>query len=210
MTINLKAVLGFVLVAACTMVAMERAAPACSFMPPTALELDPQSSDTTPPSAPVAKVESIRRGKGPEMDGCSQSASSCDDLGAIDIALTATDDQVALDKMGFQVEVTAGNPPAGLMLPDGPVLLQGGHLYLRWNDGATDDQEGISFTLAIRAVDLAGNTSSPTTLAITNGGSGCSLVGRPLASSWIMTVVLLLLAAGCLRRAGLLAPGPRW
>ena len=183
--------------------AIERAALACSYGTPQPLVLDPQAqaSDTTPPSVPVAKVESVRRGQGPTTNAdCSQSASSCDDIGSIDIALSATDDQAATDKMGYQVEVVAGHLPDGLALPTGPVLLMGGHLYLRWIDGATDDQEAVSFTLAIRAVDLAGNTSPPANVEVSDGGSGCSLVGRRLGSSWAAMVVLALVAARCLRR----------
>ena len=186
------------------MVSIERASLACSFGSPQPLVLDPQAkaSDTTPPSVPVAKVDSVRRGRGPTTNSdCSQSASSCDDIGSIDIAVTATDDQTPTDRMGYQVEVVAGRLPDGLALPTGPVLQMGGHLYLHWIDGATDGQEPISFTLTIRAVDLAGNTSPPADVEVADiGGSGCSLVGRRLGSSWAATVILLLMAARCLRR----------
>jgi hypothetical protein len=166
------------------------------------LVVDPQSTDTIAPAAPTVTVAAIRRGKGPE--GCS--ATDCDDLGSIDIALTAEDDQVSAGKVGFQVELSDGNPPSDLRLPSGPVLASGGHLYLHWNDGASDDQESISFTVSIRAVDLAGNTSPPTTVRVSDGGSGgCSLGGRRLGSSWATTIVLLWVAAVCLRRAALLA-----
>ena len=193
----------FVLSTVFAVVAIGRASLACSYGTPPALVLDPQAqtSDTTPPSLPVAKVDSVRRGKGPTTyANCSQSASSCDDIGSISIALTATDDQATADKMGYQVEVVAGHLPDGLALPSGPVLLTGGHLYLHWIDGATDDQEAVSFTLAIRAVDLAGNTSPPANVDVSDGGSGCSLVGRRLGSSWAATVVLLLLAVRCMRQ----------
>ena len=193
----------FVLSTVFAVVVIEQASLACSYGTPPALVLDPQAqvSDTTPPSVPVAKVDSVHRGQGPTTNAnCSQSASSCDDIGSIDIALSATDDQSATDKMGYQVELVNGHLPDGLALPTGPVLLMEGRLYLHWIDGATDDQEAISFTLAIRAMDLAGNTSPPTNLEVSDGGSGCSLVGRRLRSSWATTVILLLMAARCLRR----------
>lgn len=196
---SLQSGLVLAFVAVVTLVAAEEAAQACKLAVPRPLVLDPQSSDTTPPSAPTATVGSIRRGKGPETNGCSQSASSCDDLGSIDIALTATDDQATLDTMGFQVEVTEGNPPQTMTLPTGPVLATAGHLYLAWVDGATDEQESIAFAVAIRAVDLAGNLSPPTTVKVTSESSGCSVAGG-LRSSWATTVALLLLVTFCLRR----------
>jgi hypothetical protein len=199
-----RATLVFVLSTVFAVVTIEQASLACSYGSPPALVLDPQAqaSDTTPPSVPVANVESIRRGQGPTTyANCSQSVSSCDDFGSIGIALTATDDQAPTDKMGYRVEVVAGQLPDGLALPTGPVLLTGGHLYLHWIDGATDDQEAVSFTLAIRAVDLAGNTGPPANVEVSDGGSGCSLVGRRIGSSWAATVVLLLMAARFLRRS---------
>ena len=200
---NLYAIPVFVLGTAFAVVAIERASQACSYGTPQPLVLDPQAqaSDTTPPSVPVAKVDSIRRGRGPTTNAdCSQSESSCDDTGSIDIALTSTDEQTATDKMGYQVQVVAGHLPDGLALPTGPVLLMGGHLYLHWIDGATDDQEAVSFTLAIRAVDLAGNTSPPANVEVSDGGSGCSRVGRRLGSSRAEMVALALMAARCLHR----------
>ncbi len=197
------AILVFVLSTVFAVVAIEQVSLACSYGTPQALVLDPQAqaSDTTPPSVPVAKVDSVRRGQGPTTNAdCSQSASSCDDLGSIGIALTATDDQTAPEEIGYQVEVVAGHLPDGLELPTGPVLLMEGHLYLHWIDGATDDQEAVSFTLAIHAVDLAGNTSTPANVEVSDGGSGCSLVGRRLGSSWAATVILLLMAARLLGR----------
>lgn len=197
MKVLLRTMLGLMLAAASALVATEPSATACSIASPRPLVLDPQSTDTTPPGVPTATVTSIRRGKGPE--GCS--SSSCDDLGRIDIALTAEDDQVAADKLGFQVEVSDGNPPSGLRVPSGPVLASGGHLYLHWVDGNSDEQESISFTVSIRAVDLAGNTSPPATVNVSDGGSGgCRLGGRRLGSSWATTVVLLVVAVSCLRR----------
>jgi hypothetical protein len=197
---NLSWGLALTFVAAGTLIAAEKAAQACKLAVPRPLVLDPQSSDTTPPSAPTATVGSIRRGKGPETNGCSQSTSSCDDLGSIYIALTATDDEATPDQMGFQLELTDGALPSGLTLPSSPVLATAGHLYLAWGDGATDEQEAIAFTLAIRAVDLAGNISPPTTVKVASEGSGCSLAGG-LRSSWATTVVLFLLVAFCLRPA---------
>jgi hypothetical protein len=209
---SLQSGLVLAFVAAVTLVAAEEATQACKLAVPRPLVLDPQSSDTTPPSAPTATVGSIRRGKGPETNGCNQSASSCDDLGSIDIAVTAADDEATPDRLGFQLELADGALPSGLTLPSGPVLATAGHLYLAWVDGATDEQEAIAFTVTIRAVDLAGNISPPTTVKVASESSGCSVAGG-LRSSWVTTVVLLLLVTFCLRRAlrgrAVLSPAPQ-
>jgi hypothetical protein len=176
-----------------------RAAQACSLAVPTPHTLDPaaQATDTTPPEGPTAAVTSIRRGKGADTDfaSCSQSASSCDDLGWIALQLGAQDDQTPADKLGYQIELIAGQPPSGLNLPTGAVRAMGGMVYLNWNDGASDDQESISFSLAVRAVDLAGNTRPATTVNVSDGGS---VLPGPL-SAWPITTLSLLLLARLLR-----------
>jgi len=64
----------------------------------------------------------------------------------------------------------AGTLPYGLVLPSyvrlplpvaGDVSPEVVPLELAWTDRATSDQEGIDFTLAVTAVDLAGNESAP-------------------------------------------------
>jgi hypothetical protein len=184
---------------------MARPAEACSLRSNQPLVLDPQAqaSDSAPPSVPTAAVESITSGKGPVRDssGCGESASSCDDLGRISLTVSATDDQTAAASLGFQVELVAGNLPAGLTLPTGAVLLLGQYLFLHWIDGASDDQEAISFSLAIRAVDLAGNVGPPVTVQVSDPGSGgCSVAARRVGWSWPASVLAVLLAARLLRR----------
>jgi hypothetical protein len=178
-------------------------AEACSFASNQPLVIDPQAqaSDSTPPSPPSVGVESITRGKGPQPAGCGQSVSSCDDIGWIVLTVDATDDQTASAGLGYQVELVAGDLPAGLALPNGPVLPREGRLLLVWTDGASDDQEAISFTLALRAVDLAGNVGQPTTVQINDPGSGgCSIAARRPGSSWPASTLVVLLAARLLRR----------
>jgi hypothetical protein len=178
---------------------------ACKAAPFPAHVIDPQAaaSDTTAPGAPAISVARIVRGKGPDTDysSCSQSATSCDDMGSIDLRISAQDDQTPTDQLGYQFEVVAGTPPSGLTLPTGPTRLLGSDIYLDWPDGNTDDQESISFSLAIRTVDLAGNLGPATTVQVQHGGSGsgCHLASRPPFSPWPLTTIAILLLGRLLR-----------
>lgn len=172
---------------------------ACSLAPQPPHTLDPQAqaTDTVAPAAPELSLGDIRRGKDPDTDysSCSQSATSCDDLGSIALQVSARDDQTTADHMGYTFEVTAGQPPSNLYLPSGAVRTRAGNVYLYWNDGATDDEETIDFTLAVHAVDLAGNTGPAATLRVQHPGSGggCAVLPcRPL-SSWPIPLLLFLL-----------------
>jgi hypothetical protein len=186
---------------------------ACKQVAPTPHTLDPaaQATDSTAPGIPTVTVTFVRRGKGPETNysSCSQSASSCDDLGSIALQLSAQDDQTPTDKLGYQIELAAGQLPSGMTLPPTPVRTMGGTIPLSWNDGASDDQESISFSLEVRAVDLAGNFGPATTVEVHDGGSGgCSVGPRPL-SAWSTTTLAIWLFARLLRgrrRAGRKAP----
>jgi hypothetical protein len=192
-----------------------RVALACSFPGDSPLVIEPQAqaTDPTPPSSPTASLASLRRGKGPDRNlaGCSQSISSCDDLGTIGIALHATDDQTPSADLGYQVQLAAGRLPDDLTLPAGPVTLQGGYLYLRWIDGATDDQEAISFTLAIAAVDKAGNVGPSVSLQVSDPGSGggCSFLCRRVSTSWLALVIVVLAGRRVGRRLAGRSVGPR-
>lgn len=180
-----------------------RSAHACSLMAnqPHALDAQAQVSDSAPPGVPTVSVESIRRGKGPESSGCSQSASSCDDVGSIDLLVSATDDQTSADSIGYRIELASGTLPSGLTLPSGAVRAIGGRLFLIWLDGNTDQQEALSFSLSIRAVDLAGNVGQPATIQISDpgSGSGCTVAARGLSIGW-PTAVAILVGAFLLRR----------
>jgi hypothetical protein len=169
--------------------------------PPHALDPTAQASDTTAPGMPSVAVYNIRRGKGPETNysSCSQSASSCDDLGSISLQVSAQDDQTAVDKMGYQVALATGQLPSGMTLPTGAVRTLGGMLFFGWIDGAKDDQESISFSLTISAVDLAGNIGPATTVEIHDGGSGGCTIGPSPLSAWPCTTLLILLLSRWLR-----------
>jgi hypothetical protein len=173
------------------------AASACSFAanPAHTLDANAQATDTTAPAAPTLTVVRIVRGKGPQSESlCSSSASSCDDLGQIELQMAATDDQTPATSMGFRIELSGGALPSGLTLPDYSV--RGSRLLLVWIDGASDDQEAFSFVLAISAVDLAGNVGPATTIQVSDPGSdsGCSIGARsPLRTPWPTTIATLLI-----------------
>jgi hypothetical protein len=179
---------------------------ACSFASQPDHVLDPlaRASDSTAPTAPTVTVVKIQRGKAPDTDfaSCSQSATSCDDLGSVDLQIAASDDQAPTDSLGYQLVLTSGQLPSGMTLPTGTVRAMAGHIYLHWTDDATEDQEAVAFSLTLRAVDLAGNAGPSTTMDIRDAGSGDAGCGvglrRPL-SAWPVTTIAILLLARALR-----------
>ena len=192
-------------IAAIALPTLAAPARACTFPGNQPYYVDPQAkaTDTTPPSAAIVTVQSTKRGKGPERQGCGQSVSSCDDLGTILLRVSATDDQTEPTSLGYRVELTSGNLPAGLSLPTTAVspALSGG-LMLVWIDGASDDQEALSFVLSIRAVDLAGNEGPPTSVEVHDpGAGGCTMNGHNPADS-PLALMAVLLAIVVLRRRG--------
>ncbi len=179
-------------------------ADACSMASPEVHQIDPaeQAVDTTPPSALGETTASVRRGRGPETSGCSETTTSCDDIGTVAIHLGAvSDDRTDEAEMGFRVELIDGALPSGLVLPSGDVRASpDGSLTLGWSDGASDDQEAFDFTLRVSAVDRAGNVGPGSDVRVRHGGGssdGCEIAaGSRVDLSW----VLLLLALGALWR----------
>jgi hypothetical protein len=130
------------------------------------LDAAEQQIDRQPPApaqVPADVVRVLRRG--------TRSDSSCANIGLIQIAFTgAKDDRTPRERIGYLITHVAGTLPYGLSLPSdarlatpvagdvsGEVFL----LALAWADPATGDQEALDFTLALTAVDLAGNESAP-------------------------------------------------
>jgi hypothetical protein len=77
------------------------AASACSFSanPTHTLDANAQATDATAPAAPTLTVVQVVRGKGPQSESlCARSASSCDDLGQIELQMAAT----GLDRRRFR------------------------------------------------------------------------------------------------------------
>jgi hypothetical protein len=181
---------------------------ACSFAAPPVHVVDPamQATDQTAPTLSPIPAPTIARGFAP--GGCSGSASSCDDLGIIQIQTKAMDDMTPTEKIGFRITLAAGTLPAGFTLPADALDLDPGYpiVALIWIDGATNDQDAIDFTLSIVAIDLAGNESAPQTVVVhddggSGGGGGCRLSsGRGSTPAAICVAFLALLLVARRRR----------
>jgi hypothetical protein len=193
------------LLAALTALVPARDAAACDVAAPSPLVVDAaeKAVDHTPPSAPTGVTTSVRRGRGPQKQGCgATSATSCDDVGTITLAPTATDDRTPAAKLGYRVRLVAGALPAGASLPAGAVVPFQGLLPITWIDGAEDDQEVIDFTVTLTAVDLAGNegpASAPVHVTDPGGSAGCRVRGAGDAASAALLAGLIL-AARAIRR----------
>lgn len=190
-------------------IAWPHRAQACSFEVSRKLELDPaeQAVDRTAPGDVVPGAVSIKRGVGPRSEGCDgQMATSCDDLGQLVIGLTApTDDRTPGTKLGYRVRLVGGALPPGLTLPTEPVTAveRSGGLVFVWIDGATDEQEEISFDITVTAVDLAGNESGKAVgVHVGDPGaeaSGCQVGRRSAAPTFVLALVAARLVS---RRSG--------
>ncbi len=153
------------------------------------LDADEQAADSTEPSAPqLGELEIVRR---PEPGGCSNMSTSCDGSGAIGIGVQAQDDRTGVNEMGYTIRLVDGSLPEGMSLPNEPVRPYNGDLL--WLNFSDRDQS-IGFTVAVRAVDLAGNEGPAMEVDVYDdvGGGGCSSGGRDRAS-WLLLVGATLL-----------------
>lgn len=177
---------------------------ACSFALPDAFSSTPDPNDTTPPSALALGSVDIYRGVGPERTLGGWSSTSCDDLGWISIALSASDDTTAEADLGLRVTLAGGTLPEGLGDPSGDLHLTlagelPGGLTLVWIDEATDEQEPFDFDLELSALDAAGNASEPIVLNLQDPGSAGRCSHAPRGAGW---AALGLVLAGLGRRRG--------
>lgn len=169
---------------------MPRRAEACSYGPLAPHQTDAAEAavDTTPPSAIAKPSFTVKRGHGPDGSCGSESSDSCADTGSISVHFEpATDDRTDATSMGYEVEVVDGVAPTDPTWPSSAVrAFDGNTLYFHWSDGDSDEQETIDFTLAIRAVDRAGNQGPATEIRIRHGGSeeGCRVTGSGVNLAW--------------------------
>jgi hypothetical protein len=191
--------------------------------PPEEHVIDPILADTTPPGALEAPSYTVFRGNDREVreaGGCGQddTRTSCEGVASLTFFVeppAAADDDTGGDQdaeaeesdaglspepIGYLIELIDGAAPEGL-LPETPVVAsQDGNITLFWHDGEADSQEMISFTVAISAVDAAGNAGEPSEVHVFDGASsaGCR-TARGFAGSWApsaLFTLLLLAAAG--------------
>ncbi len=173
---------------------------ACSVAGAQVYELDETEVgvDVQNPEQPAAVNVEIRRGVGPKCRLGSCSETSCDDLGSFNLEIPdGQDDRTPADQLGYQLRVIEGDLPRGLEANaiEGTFGLTDGGIGFTWVDGATDDQEGFGFTLAVSAVDLAGNVGPELEVEVSHrGSSGCSIAGRQ-SGPWSLGLLLLVSGA---------------
>lgn len=164
---------------------------ACSLLGPEVLAVAPDPSDLEAPAAPALVAIDVRRGVGPRGG----MATSCDDLGFVTITVARPDDDPDLDDaVGYHLALVDGVLPEGLTLSDDAWL--GPDLSLIWIDGATDDQEALSFTLSLTPSDAAGNLGEPLLVDVADPGSvgsvGCDALGGRGSAAWVLGAAALL------------------
>jgi hypothetical protein len=169
-------------------IAAIRPVSACSLVAPPAFTLDPGSDDIVPP-APPGDVVSVRinRGHGPAcVEGRLIPGDTCDDLGTIYLTIQAAmDDRSPEPKaghvqsgVGYRTRLVAGTLPDGLTIDDTLTASAfdfehvGAAELLFWSvDEGKDGQDAFSATLAVKAVDLAGNESAETSYEVSDPGT---------------------------------------
>ena len=163
---------------------------ACSPVPNDTLEVANGRGGEAPSGIGDPSV-TLSRGNGTHASGCGRSSTSCDDMGSFQVHFTlATDADSPPNRVGYRIELVAGRAP-GYSLAEylGRVLVPNsyfddpegrGTLFFHWDDGDTDDQEDVDFTITLTPVDIDGNegpVSDP--IRIRDGGSdGCSVGER--------------------------------
>jgi len=118
---------------------------------------------------------------------------SCEGIGTLAIGAAASDDLTPANGIGYQFVLVAGALPAGFTLPQGPskVTISDDKIWFAWDDGATDDQEDIDFTLSVVAIDAAGNESAPQTVRVSDHpGFGCAVARRRSTRDGLACVVV--------------------
>jgi len=115
----------------------------------------------------------------------------------------ATDDRTDAEHMGYVVSKVSGSCPSGFgfngYIEDlGPVLgYQNEELFLHWNDINDDGSRPLDFTLAVSAVDLAGNQGPPSDpIHIFDPGSPGGCITGGFGDFTPAAIALLLLVLG--------------
>jgi hypothetical protein len=179
---------------------------ACSVSPtPHVLSPQMQATDHQPPTLATIVDVQVARGHAANDDGCSATASSCDDLGSITFSVAATDDMTPPAQIGYGFSLAGGTLPQGFVLPAtalrAPSLIA---VSLTWPDGATDVQDSLDFSLRVVAIDLAGNQSTPQTIRIQQAAAGgCRVAGgveKNGNATALLTGVALVVLLGPRRR----------
>lgn len=197
------------LAVAALMLLSSRPASACSIAAHTPLTIVQPDTGAAPGALGMLTV-STKRGTGPP-GGCDRTTTSCDDIGTIHLSFVAPrDPDSAPEAIGYRLTRVAGQLPAGMVLPEHPVLAFVGrdaqrmHLHLAWLDGNSDEQEGIDFSLVITPVDSNGNQGPPSEVVHIRSGDtrGCGLNGSAPPGHALGAAFGLLIVVACVRRHG--------
>jgi len=151
-----------------------------------------------------AQEVEVSRGRGLGCNGInSWEGSSLDDAGMIVISITPpSDDRTPAELIGYRVIHLEGDLQ-GELSPDYDFRIEGEAIYLHWIDGRTDDQEPIDLTIAIQAIDLAGNLgarSDPVTIRHPGSG-GCATAAHNTLEAWMCLLAVSLVYLRRRRRA---------
>ena len=175
-----------------------RPASACSLPGFVPHQTDSTTGDATAPGDLAALTYALTRSGNDDQ-------SSCGDLAILTLNLEPPEDeQTPLEQLGFAI--AAESVPDGLILPDGPVRAPQGSLTFAWPDDSSGGHGIVAFTLAVSAVDLAGNVGPPSELRVYDGGDteACSVAPRgargSVAPGFALMLVAFLTAARVIRR----------
>jgi len=177
---------------------------ACDRPGPNEHQIDPAEVDVdvTAPEPPKVTA-SVSRSYGPKSAGCGTAVSSCDGSGTIHFMIEpGVDDRTSSEELGYSIRLVGGKPPAGLELPDMPLIAIGGtDLWVTFPDPGPEDQEAFDGVFQLIAVDAAGNESELSApVHVQHGGdTGCAVVG-PARPDRAWPALFFALALGALAR----------
>jgi MYXO-CTERM domain-containing protein len=167
---------------------------ACKPAQPNLHTVDPAQVgvDRTPPQLVEPTVAELRNNDNSD-NGCASKCGGSDHSARL-INL-GTDDMTPTERIGYRVTLVAGEAPGLTASGDRAILGAGdGSLWVSWNG---DDD--FDFTIALIAVDAAGNESAPRTVRIFSGG-GCSVGARRASGALQIALPALALVVAAARR----------
>ncbi len=154
---------------------LAREAHACRYLLSAPRPVEATAGDTGAPELFDAQVLSIGRGQGlrPQLDEngalVAYVGTTCDGVGTLRVVVSALDDHTPGRDLRFRVEVVEGTAPIRF-LAEAVAAIDEDQLFFTWMDGASEEQEPLRFLVRLRAVDGAGNESSPLDLWVEDPG----------------------------------------
>jgi hypothetical protein len=168
-------------------------ADACTLVPIEDHELDAaHAGDTVAPSAVMASALVERQ----DTDQGCGAQSKCGGGAWITIAVAATDNATAVDKLGYELRIINGEPPDGLTIPTNPVTPVGGQLYFYFN---ADDRVGFELDIQLRARDLNGNLGPPTVVTVGEPAEGGCATSHRSPATLVGTLLVFVAFLVCRR-----------